>query len=124
MVRRLTDQLLCPVKLVPLVGKADKPASELRAKNLFADLSRPGRLGQCLPIIGARLGQFTRFERYVAQHAFDDAGKDTVLDAETEGIACKETLSGRSAASRLPGINEQGGRVTTARVKRHLQRAG
>src|SRR5258707_13403871 len=94
MVRCLTDQLLRPVKLVPLVGKADKPASELRSKNLFADLIRPGRLGQCLPIIGIRLVQFTRFERYVAQHAFDDAGKDTILYAPADGIACKEILAG------------------------------
>src|SRR5260221_2786047 len=100
MVRCLTDQLLRPVKLVPLVGKADKPASELRSKNLFADLIRPGRLGQCLPIIGIRLVQFTRFERYVAQHAFDDAGKDTILDAQPEGLACKERLAAVDRESR------------------------
>jgi len=81
-----TDQLLGLFQLVALVGQADASDGELGTEELFADLARPGWLGQGLLIIRIGLAQFAGFETDIAEQAPDDAGEDAVVDAQAEGI--------------------------------------
>src|SRR5215469_13116586 len=101
------DQLLSLFQLVALVGQADESDGELGAENLFADLARPGWLGQGLLIIRIGLAQFADFETDIAEQAPDDAGEDAVVDAQAESVGSMQVLAGEGHGAGLHGLHAQ-----------------